>query len=208
VIVLSVSDGEAGQLVTVAPITHSLPSEPDCAIEIPPRVKARLGLDDARSWIVLDEVNRFIWPGYDLRPVPGAPGQFAYGFIPPKLYDQCIARLRALADAKRATDFALTLTGARLMPAPRLGADAVLKELPGWAAIEGRDAITKRFVFSDFKEAFAFMTRVALKAEQMDHHPEWFNVYKTVEVTLATHDSDGVTGLDLELARFMDAAAG
>jgi 4a-hydroxytetrahydrobiopterin dehydratase len=92
--------------------------------------------------------------------------------------------------------------------AERIGADAALTGLPGWSAVEGRDAIQKRFVFGDFNAAFAFMTRVAMKAEQMDHHPEWFNVYKTVDVTLSTHDADGVTVLDVALARFMDAAAG
>lgn len=92
--------------------------------------------------------------------------------------------------------------------AERIGADAALAHLPGWTAVEGRDAIFRRFVFADFNEAFGFMTRVALKAEQMDHHPEWFNVYKTVDVTLATHDAGGVTDLDVKLARFMDAAAG
>lgn len=92
--------------------------------------------------------------------------------------------------------------------AERIGADAALTGLPGWSAVEGRDAIQKRFVFGDFNAAFAFMTRVAMKAEQMDHHPEWFNVYKTVDVTLSTHDAGGVTALDVALARFMDAAAG
>lgn len=92
--------------------------------------------------------------------------------------------------------------------AERIGADAALAHLPDWTAVEGRDAIFKRFVFADFNEAFGFMTRAALKADQMDHHPEWFNVYKTVDVTLATHDAGGVTDLDVKLARFMDAAAG
>jgi 4a-hydroxytetrahydrobiopterin dehydratase len=90
----------------------------------------------------------------------------------------------------------------------RIGAAAALDALPGWSAVEGRDAIQRRFVFADFNAAFAFMTRVAMKAEQMDHHPEWFNVYKTVDVTLATHDAGGVTALDVAMARFMDAAAG
>jgi 4a-hydroxytetrahydrobiopterin dehydratase len=90
----------------------------------------------------------------------------------------------------------------------KIGAQSALASLPGWRAVEGRDAIFKRFVFKDFKAAFAFMTQVALKAEQMDHHPEWFNVYSKVDVTLATHDADGVTALDVELALFCDAAAG
>ena len=66
-----------------------------------------------------------------------------------------------------------------------------LTGLDGWVRTEGQDAIRKTFIFRDFSEAFAFITRVALAAEKPDHHPEWFNVYKTVEVTLATHDAGG-----------------
>ncbi|MEM9331536.1 MAG: 4a-hydroxytetrahydrobiopterin dehydratase [Pseudomonadota bacterium] len=79
-----------------------------------------------------------------------------------------------------------------------------LKELAGWSKVEDREAIAKTFVFSNFNEAFGFMTRAALVAEKMDHHPEWFNVYKTVDVTLATHDAGGITVLDIELAKAMD----
>lgn len=79
-----------------------------------------------------------------------------------------------------------------------------LKELSGWSKVEDREAIAKTFVFSNFNEAFGFMTRAALVAEKMDHHPEWFNVYKTVDVTLATHDAGGITVLDIELAKAMD----
>lgn len=87
-----------------------------------------------------------------------------------------------------------------------LGADAALASVSGWGATtDKRDAISKSFVFSDFKMAFGFMTMAAIKAEQMDHHPEWFNVYNRVEVTLTTHDANGVTTLDVELAGFMDA---
>ena len=82
-----------------------------------------------------------------------------------------------------------------------------MSELSNWREVEGRDAITRKFVFKDFNEAFGFMTRVALIAEKMDHHPEWFNVYKTVEVTLSTHDAGGVTEKDVALARAMDARA-
>ena len=78
----------------------------------------------------------------------------------------------------------------------------------GWAEVEGRDAIAKTFRFRDFNEAFGWMCRVALVAEKMDHHPEWSNVYRTVEVTLSTHDAGGLTDLDVRLARAMDAAAG
>lgn len=92
--------------------------------------------------------------------------------------------------------------------ANRIGAEGALAQLSGWRAVEGRDAIAKTFSFGDFNAAFGFMTRVALKADQMDHHPEWSNVYNKVEVTLTTHDADGVTQKDVELARFMDKAAG
>jgi 4a-hydroxytetrahydrobiopterin dehydratase len=81
-----------------------------------------------------------------------------------------------------------------------------LQSLNGWRELSGRDAIQKKFVFKDFNEAFGFMSRVALAAEKMDHHPEWFNVYKTVEVTLSTHDAGGVTEKDIALAKFMDGA--
>lgn len=84
---------------------------------------------------------------------------------------------------------------------------AALAELSGWAEVDGRDAITKTFTFENFNEAFGFMSRVALKAEAMNHHPEWFNVWNRVEVTLSTHDAGGLTELDTELAGFMDGAA-
>jgi 4a-hydroxytetrahydrobiopterin dehydratase len=90
----------------------------------------------------------------------------------------------------------------------QIGADAAIAQLSGWIAVDGRDAIFKSYKFADFKTAFAFMTRVALKAEQLHHHPEWFNVHARVDITLATHDADGVTDLDLELARYCDLAAG
>ena len=84
---------------------------------------------------------------------------------------------------------------------------AALAKLPGWSDVSGRDAIAKKFVFKDFNAAFGFMARVALVAEKMDHHPEWFNVYKTVDVTLSTHDSGGVTELDIKLAETMERFA-
>lgn len=83
-----------------------------------------------------------------------------------------------------------------------------LKGLPGWADVQGRDAIARTFVFQDFNEAFGFMTRAALAAEKQDHHPEWRNVYKTVDVVLATHDAGGVTARDIKLAKAMNAIAG
>ena len=85
---------------------------------------------------------------------------------------------------------------------------AALSKLGGWSEVANRDAITKKFIFQDFNAAFGFMTRAALVAEKLDHHPEWFNVYKTVEVTLATHDAGGVTELDIKLAESMDRLAG
>jgi len=93
----------------------------------------------------------------------------------------------------------------------KLAGDArksALAGLPGWSEVAGRDAIAKKFVFKDFNQAFGFMTRAALVAEKMDHHPEWFNVYKKVEVTLSTHDAGGVTELDIKLAEAMDRLAG
>ena len=83
-----------------------------------------------------------------------------------------------------------------------------LSDLDGWIMVDDRDAITKTFSFKDFSEAFGFMSRVALIAEKLNHHPEWFNVYRTVEVTLSTHDAGGLTELDVHLASAMDRIAG
>jgi 4a-hydroxytetrahydrobiopterin dehydratase len=85
---------------------------------------------------------------------------------------------------------------------------AALAGLPAWEPVEGRDAITRTFVFADFSEAFGFMARAALVAEKMDHHPEWTNVYRTVTVVLTSHDADGLTGRDVALATAMDRIAG
>jgi 4a-hydroxytetrahydrobiopterin dehydratase len=82
-----------------------------------------------------------------------------------------------------------------------------IAKLTGWSETPGRDAIAKKFVFKDFSAAFGFMTRAALAAEKMDHHPEWSNVYKTVDVTLSTHDAGGLTDLDVALAEAMDRIA-
>ena len=79
-----------------------------------------------------------------------------------------------------------------------------LKKLSGWKLVKGRNAISKTFKFKNFTEAFGWMTSMALYAEKKDHHPEWFNVYSTVEVTLSTHDAGGVTSLDLDIAREMN----
>ena len=83
-----------------------------------------------------------------------------------------------------------------------------LARLGGWTEVKGRDAISKKFVFADFNQAFGFMARAALVAEKLDHHPEWSNVYKTVEVALSTHDAGGLTELDVKLAEAMDKFAG
>lgn len=91
---------------------------------------------------------------------------------------------------------------------PKLDANArasALRDLPQWRQVEGREAIARTFKFHDFNEAFAFMTRVALLAEKMDHHPEWFNVYNKVEVTLSTHDAGGITEKDVTMAKAMDS---
>jgi 4a-hydroxytetrahydrobiopterin dehydratase len=93
---------------------------------------------------------------------------------------------------------------AKLAPEAR---KAALAKLAGWSDVPGRDAIAKTFTFKDFNAAFGFMTRAALIAEKMDHHPEWSNVYKTVDVTLSTHDAGGVTELDIKLAEAMDRLA-
>ena len=86
-------------------------------------------------------------------------------------------------------------------------ARTLLASLPDWTFDPVRGAIRREFRFADFNQAFAFMTRVALQAEKSDHHPEWFNVYNRVDMTLSTHDAGGLTGRDIELARFADAAA-
>ena len=82
-----------------------------------------------------------------------------------------------------------------------------LATIPQWAPVDGRDAIQRSFKFKDFSAAFGFMTRVALIAEKLDHHPEWFNVWNRVDVTLSTHDAGGLTALDIKLATAMDALA-
>ncbi len=93
--------------------------------------------------------------------------------------------------------------------AETIGAHALTAKHTAWQAVDdGRDAVRRTFKFADFKTAWAFMSGAALKAEQMDHHPEWSNVYNTVNVTLTTHDAGGVTEKDLELAAFMDVLEG
>ena len=88
------------------------------------------------------------------------------------------------------------------------GRAALARDLPGWSMAEGRDAITRSFRFTDFSEAWAFMSRVALLAEKHDHHPEWFNVWNRVEITLSTHDAGGLSVRDVALAKAIDALGG
>jgi 4a-hydroxytetrahydrobiopterin dehydratase len=97
------------------------------------------------------------------------------------------------------------MTAAKLKPREIA---AALKNLPGWKKVRGEDAITRTFVFADFRRAFAFMTAAALVAEKMDHHPDWSNSYKTVVVKLTSHDAGGITERDVMLAKAMDEAAG
>lgn len=104
-VIVIAAKNQSGQTVTVVvPITHSPPRDPALAIEIPPRVKRHLGLDDQRSWAILDELNEFIWPGLDIYPIPGRrPGQFAYGFLPPALFKQIKNKILALDAARKKT---------------------------------------------------------------------------------------------------------
>ncbi|WP_276313244.1 4a-hydroxytetrahydrobiopterin dehydratase [Pararobbsia silviterrae] len=82
-----------------------------------------------------------------------------------------------------------------------------LSALPGWEPAVGRDALQKSFRFEDFNAAFGFMTRIAIKAQEMNHHPEWFNVYNRVEITLSTHEAEGITQRDIDLAAFINGIA-
>ena len=93
----------------------------------------------------------------------------------------------------------------KLSPEKRTESLVALQNM-GWAMVQDRDAIKKEFAFKDFMESWSFMSRVALAAEKMDHHPEWFNVYNRVEVTLTSHDAGGVTEKDTKLAAFMDGS--
>ncbi len=94
------------------------------------------------------------------------------------------------------------------MTRPTLSPAEALEQLPAWSVAPGdRSAISRKLVFADFNAAFGFMTRVALKADRMDHHPEWSNVYNRIDILLTTHDAGGVTDLDVQMARFIDDAA-
>ena len=101
-VLLATTTKGGDEIVTVLPVTHTPPADERLAVEIPTRTKARLGLDDARSWIVLSEANRFQWPGPDLRPVPGdADANVAYGLLPAGLYDLVRTKWLAAFDARR-----------------------------------------------------------------------------------------------------------
>jgi len=94
----------------------------------------------------------------------------------------------------------------KLTDEDRAGALAPLQEM-GWSLVDDRDAICKEFVFADFNQAWGFMSRVALMSEKMDHHPEWFNVYNKVRITLSSHDVNGLSQRDVRLANFIEKAA-
>ncbi|MDE0815978.1 MAG: 4a-hydroxytetrahydrobiopterin dehydratase [Alphaproteobacteria bacterium] len=87
------------------------------------------------------------------------------------------------------------------------GRRAALEDLDGWVFEDGRDAIIKSFRFRNFNAAWGFMTQIALQAEKVDHHPEWSNVYGSVDIVLTTHDCNGVSGRDITLAKFIDGLA-
>lgn len=101
VIVLSVQRSEGHTVVSVAPVTHSAPTDPTQAVELPQAVKARLGLDQERSWVVISELNRFLWPGFDLRPVRRGSSDYAYGLLPRSFFIHLRDRLMTLARARR-----------------------------------------------------------------------------------------------------------
>jgi 4a-hydroxytetrahydrobiopterin dehydratase len=117
-----------------------------------------------------------------------------------------IVRLSFLRKFTKMTSCTEARCGPKLTGDDRTAKLAALKET-GWTEIEGRDAIYKEFVFKNFNQAFGVMTRVALLAEKMDHHPEWFNVYNKLQVTLSTHDVGGVSENDIKMAKFIDSAA-
>lgn len=102
VIILSVENRDGQTVVTVAPITHSPPAHPENVVELPSATKARLGLDAARSWVVAADLNRFVWPGVDLRPIRRGEAEYAYGLLPAALYREVRDKVLALATAGRA----------------------------------------------------------------------------------------------------------
>lgn len=101
VIVIAVEKQDGNTVVTVVPITHLKPKGENLGIEMPPRVKQHLGLDSEKSWIIISEANQFIWPGYDLQPIPGSKTEFSYGFLPPKLFEQIKSEMLKLIVKRR-----------------------------------------------------------------------------------------------------------
>lgn len=108
VIVLAAEQAEDGLMVTVVPVTHTPPADPAHAVELPPAVKAHLGLDGSPSWVIVSEGNRFLWPGYDLKPIRGSKGRFDYGFLPPRLFSTIVERFVSAWRAGRARRFPVT----------------------------------------------------------------------------------------------------
>ena len=106
VIILAIENQAGNTLVTVAPITHSEPKGGNLGLEIPPRVKQHLGLDYEKSWVIISEVNQFVWPGYDLRAIAGNKGKFVYGFLPPNLFEKIKSEILDLI-IKRRTNITL-----------------------------------------------------------------------------------------------------
>jgi hypothetical protein len=101
VMILAIEKSDGETVVTVAPITHSPPQDLAEAVEIPVKVKENLKLDSASSWVILNEANTFTWPGYDLRLIPGSKQNYAYGYLPPKLFESIKTKLFALAKLRR-----------------------------------------------------------------------------------------------------------
>ena len=101
VIVLAVEKTAGDTIVTVVPVTHTPPPDPAIALELPVAVKQHLGLDRKRSWVMLHEGNRFAWPGYDLRPIPGTTGRYDYGYLPPRLFTTLVQRMQQVWQAGR-----------------------------------------------------------------------------------------------------------
>jgi len=110
-------------------------------------------------------------------------------------------------DLKVSIDVTMTAPKCQKLDEEARNASLLSIRKSGWVDVEGRDAIYKEFIFKDFNQAFGFMARVALKAEKMDHHPEWSNVYNKVQITLSTHDCSGLSQNDVDLASFIETAA-
>ena len=166
--------------------------------------RCRIGLCRSRIGANFGRLGRSVGPAFRQ---PGDDGQARKSCRRnlPRL--ECFVKLALGIQYRRPAMEGCRRAAGRMSMAAKLTGDArkaALCQVPGWTELMERDAIFRKFVFRDFNEAFGFMTRVALIAEKRDHHPEWFNVYKTVEVTLATHDAGGLTEKDIALAQAMD----